>query len=336
MNLNSIDFEYVLIGIICFIIAGSVHEFAHAFSAYILGDDTARINGRMTLNPLAHIDMWGSLFFPFFGAISGLPVIGWMKPVPVNPNNFKNPSRDDAICALAGPFSNLLQASFILIVLKLIRMVIIGFSLSTNILVGYIYFALKVYFSINICLMIFNLLPIPPLDGGWILRHFLPDDWKDKFDQIRRYGFIILYVLVITNIFDYIFIPLVNGAESFFTALLTANILVVCLPFAIVSGITLYFLREEVGLFVHRIKHLSTLKILKGEKKDLSFTPAEPALQSTEYTVYSDEYEKKRIAGTAWKTCDRKLFDKLNNVCIKCDKYISCLSEQLKKPSSPS
>ena len=96
----------VLIQMVIFIISGSIHEFAHAFSAYVQGDDTAKKNNRLSINPLKHIDIVGTIIFPLVGAFSGLPVFGWMKPVPINPANFKNPSRDFAISSFAGPFSN--------------------------------------------------------------------------------------------------------------------------------------------------------------------------------------------------------------------------------------
>lgn len=333
MNFGNIDFQYILFGMACFILAGSIHEYAHGFSAYVLGDDTARLNGRMTINPLAHIDIWGTIIFPLFGAISGLPVIGWMKPVPVNPHNFRKPSRDDALCAFAGPFSNLLQASFIIIIIKLFQMIGNVADLSTNIIFITIIKFLLLYFLTNICLMIFNLLPIPPLDGGWILRHFLPDNWKDRFDLFYRYGFIILYLLVVTRIFSFIFVPLVNFAESLFISLYNTNIFLLMLPFAGFLGITLFFLREEVRLFIHRVKHRSTLNMLKGEKMEKPPAQEESNVKDTMYDEQSEEYISESKARTAWKTCDGTMFDKQGKTCIKCDKYVTCLARMLNNGS---
>ncbi|MBN2531696.1 MAG: site-2 protease family protein [Spirochaetales bacterium] len=329
MNFGNIDFQYILFGMASFILAGSIHECAHAFSAYVLGDDTARINGRMTINPLPHIDIWGTIAFPLIGAISGLPVIGWMKPVPVNPLHFRRSSRDYAICSFAGPFSNLLQASFIIIIIKLLQMIIITFGLSSNVILTTVFDFFWIYFLTNICLMIFNLFPVPPLDGGWILRHFLPDDWKDRFDIIYRYGSIILYFLVFTKIFSYIFSPVVNATVSMFAALLHTNIILLILPFAVFSGMILFFLREEVRLFIHRIKHKSTLSILSGEKIDKISANKDLDKNDTIYTNQSEEYKNETKARAAWKTCDGTIFNKQDKTCIKCDKYVKCLSRTL-------
>jgi Zn-dependent protease len=335
MNFSLMTLQYILFGIASFIIAGSLHEYAHAFSAFVLGDDTARMNGRMTLNPAAHVDVWGTIVFPLIGAVSGLPVIGWMKPVPVNPNHFRKPSRDDALCAFAGPFSNLLQASFIIIVIKLFQMIVYAAGLSSNIVMITIYEFLMIYFTTNICLMIFNLFPIPPLDGSWILRHFIPDEWKDRFDSFSRYGFIILYLLVVSRAFSILFNPLVDTVESVFITLMNTNLFLVSLPFILLTGITLYFLRDEVTLFLHRIKHRSTLSILRGEKKEQS-PVLEPATGTDDslYSRQSEEYINEAKARSAWKTCDMSLFDKQRDICIKCDNYVKCLSKSLREKNA--
>src|SRR4030043_1127814 len=119
---KQLDFQQLIIilgGMSLFLISGSIHEFFHAFSAYVLGDDTAKRDGRLTINPVYHIDIIGSIIFPLIGAFTGMKIIGWMKPVPVNPMNFKNPSKGHAITSFAGPFSNFMQASFGIIIFKL-------------------------------------------------------------------------------------------------------------------------------------------------------------------------------------------------------------------------
>lgn len=194
---------YILIGLAAFIISGSVHEFSHAFAAWKLGDDTAKRSGRLTLNPIAHIDIFGSIAFPLFGAFTGFAVIGWMKPIPVNRQYLRNPSRDHALTAFAGPFSNFLQASFWLILLKLL----VDIGARPEGWGTYVYLIVERFFVINLYLMIFNLLPMPPLDGGWILRHFLPAKGKEFYDQYIKYGFIILFALLFIGGLRLLFTP---------------------------------------------------------------------------------------------------------------------------------
>lgn len=142
--------------ILSIIIAISVHEFAHAYSANLLGDQTAKSSGRMSLNPLAHLDPWGIIFLLIVG-------IGWGKPVPVNSLNLKNPRIDTIIVSLAGPFSNLLMAFLMALLFRTIA--------SDNLLTSLLFLIIQT----NLVLMIFNLIPIPPLDGAEILNLILPE-----------------------------------------------------------------------------------------------------------------------------------------------------------------
>lgn len=185
----------VLIPFCCFVVSGSIHEFSHGLAAYFLGDDTAKVNKRLTLNPIAHVDPWGTIFFPLLSAFTALPVLGWMRPVPINSLNFKKNGKGMAITAFAGPYSNLLQALFAFI-LSTIYLQIQPFlsqpiPLVSTILYNYIY--------INLILMVFNLLPFPPLDGGWILRYFLPLNQKALYDRLYPYGKVLLYFFIFTK-----------------------------------------------------------------------------------------------------------------------------------------
>jgi len=176
------------------IIAMVIHEWAHARVAYALGDYTPKLDGRLTLNPAAHVDLVGllMLFVVHFG---------WAKPVRINPNNFTNPRRDDILVSLAGPMSNLITAFLTLIVwVMLLRF---GITMSEGAAT-----VLQMIMIININFAIFNMLPIPPLDGSQILRNLLPYELAYKFAQLERYSFLILIIFLMTPILGYVFVPL--------------------------------------------------------------------------------------------------------------------------------
>ena len=176
------------------VIAMVIHEFSHARVAYALGDYTPRLQGRLTLNPAAHVDPIGllMLFIVHFG---------WAKPVQINPMNFKNPRRDDILVSLAGPASNLIVAFVALIVLVLLAKA--DFPLSEGLLVV---FNLIIVYNINFA--IFNMLPIPPLDGSHILKNLLPYELARGYEQLERYSFIFLLIIIATPILSYVFVPL--------------------------------------------------------------------------------------------------------------------------------
>jgi len=187
------DFErlqLVPLWIIAFLISGAFHEFAHAWSAYKLGDETAAREGRMTLNPLPHIDPVGLIFLVLI-AISGIG-IGWMKPVPVNPYNLRNPRRDMMLISLAGPAANLILAAFFIVVIKVAP----GLFVEGNPISKLLW----VYLILNVVLAVFNLLPLYPLDGSKIVEGLLPEELVDTWAQTYRFGFIILIVLFFTGI----------------------------------------------------------------------------------------------------------------------------------------
>ena len=241
MNITPENILNILIGMIAFIISGSVHEFSHAFAAYKLGDDTAKKAGRLTLNPIAHIDIFGSIFFPLISAITGFAIIGWMRPVPVNRNYLKNPSKDHALTAFAGPFSNFLQASLWLIVLKLL----VDIGVQPRGIFEIVYKFIDLFFRINLYLMIFNLLPIPPLDGGWILRHFLPEQGKKLYDKYIRYGFIILYALLFIGGLKILFTPISVIISLIGKNMIIVHFLVFCIPAVIGISLLSLFLKNN-------------------------------------------------------------------------------------------
>jgi Zn-dependent protease len=210
MTLQHVD---ILFQLIVFLFAISIHESAHAWMANRCGDPTARMLGRITLNPIKHIDLFGTVILPLIALISHFPVLGWAKPTPVNPRNFKNPTRDDILTSVVGPISNFIVVIGAVIVLILIattsqlggaivRAIPYAYPNQLNELgaqTGSVLLPLSLLFydlmTINIVLAIFNLIPLPPLDGSHVLRHFLSGPALQAYDRVGWIGLMLLVYL---------------------------------------------------------------------------------------------------------------------------------------------
>lgn len=176
-----------------------VHEVAHGLAALACGDPTAKEHGRLTLNPAAHLDGFGSVLLPLVMALLGGPVFAFAKPVPYNPARLCNPRRDELVVALAGPASNLVQAAVGACVLRLTWDPLVGAALAGTLSVdvfGWIYTALYTYVAVNLVLCFFNLIPIPPLDGSKVVLYFLSGEARASYYRLQQYAMPILIVVL--------------------------------------------------------------------------------------------------------------------------------------------
>ena len=198
-----------------FLFALSFHESAHGLIAHKLGDDTAKRLGRITLNPIPHIDLIGTIILPlvlFFSPGVRVPIGGWAKPVPVDLRNFKNPRQDNLWVALAGPVSNLVLAlicSGLLHLLVMATPYLAGMGEKSFFAsgAGILYGLLEVSIWINLGLAFFNLIPLHPLDGGKVVEGLLPASWVPAFNRMAIYGILIIFVLFYVGAFRYLYIP---------------------------------------------------------------------------------------------------------------------------------
>ena len=194
--MENLDLARILIGFTVLLLSLSFHEAAHAWSADALGDPTARRLGRVSLNPAVHIDPIGTLLFPLIALLTNLPLIGWAKPVPVNPANLHGHwKRKYMMIAAAGPASNLVLA-----VIGAIGVRLIGFEGGANPATSQIFQFLLMMVVLNVLLAVFNMLPVPPLDGGNVLMGLLRGRASELFNSLRPFGMIILYALLISGI----------------------------------------------------------------------------------------------------------------------------------------
>ena len=189
-NLNWSVLTDMLLAVIPALICITLHELSHGFVAYKLGDNTAKNMGRLTLNPIKHIDIFGLIMMVVFK-------FGWAKPVPVNMRNFKNPKRDMAITALAGPLSNVLICCVVLFIYGLVYL---PCNLAGTEFAGSLLYAVYITAYLSIALAIFNIIPIPPLDGSKVLFSLMSDESYMKLMRYERYGMLLLLVLIVTDV----------------------------------------------------------------------------------------------------------------------------------------
>lgn len=195
------EFPYVIVTLI---IAFSVHEFAHAFVAYKFGDSTAKNQGRLTLNPLKHLDPFGTILIFIAG-------FGWARPVPVNRFFFKNPRLAGILVSVAGPLSNLLLAALA----YLAWYSMLAFGIAENMQLGLMDF-FNIFIQLNMVLFVFNLLPFPPLDGYRIIEDVVPNNVRPRLTQYESYGVLIFLILVVTPLDQYTIHPIMNVVIPFF------------------------------------------------------------------------------------------------------------------------
>ena len=186
------DIAQILIAFAVLLFSLTVHEAAHAFTADRLGDPTARLLGRVSLNPAVHIDPIGTVLFPLIAIATNLPVIGWAKPVPVDGRNLSHFRRDFMLIAAAGPASNLLLA----VLAAVIWHVLSGGAIEAAGVPEFVVTVLQRMLLINVLLAVFNMIPIPPLDGHKILTGILPSFWYPVLAPLERYGFLVLLLLI--------------------------------------------------------------------------------------------------------------------------------------------
>ncbi len=213
MNNNIIE---IILNVAVLLFSVSVHESAHGWMAEKFGDPTARNQGRITLNPVPHLDPIGSVLFPLILAISGAPVFGWAKPVLVNPYNLRDRRRAQMYISAAGPVSNLiLGGAGIVLFLLLKGMGVVNLSfLLMGTEPGLLTLLLLSLIMVNIYLAIFNLLPVPPLDGSGILEGMLKGEALYNYQKIKPYGFIILIMIIFTGILSVIARPILRFVFS--------------------------------------------------------------------------------------------------------------------------
>ena len=201
----------------CLVVAVILHEISHGVVALWFGDDTAKRAGRLTLNPVPHIDPFGSIILPAMGALTGLPIIGFAKPVPVNPARLRNPRRDMLFVSLAGPATNFLLMGIAAVVVR--QMLRDGGFLGADISSEGADLAVQILFAfavVNLFLGLFNLLPIPPLDGSALIERVLPREWLPGWQRFRPYGFLVLMLLVIsTNAVGQVIEPFYDALYDF-------------------------------------------------------------------------------------------------------------------------
>jgi Zn-dependent protease len=216
--LREIDPGNVIIFFIVLLFSLSFHEAAHAWTSEKFGDDTGRLQGRITLNPIPHIDLLGTIIFPLVSAIYGIPLLGWAKPVQTNPLLWRDKTKANIMVSAAGPISNFILATIAFVAIKILMLsgvltlqgfyydLVVPTSGQPAFMIP-LAILLSVMLMLNVLLGVFNLIPVPPLDGSHVLEEILPRGMAEAYYQIRPYGFILLYGLMFLGVFNAIFIP---------------------------------------------------------------------------------------------------------------------------------
>lgn len=213
----------VMLWFVVFLFSLSVHESAHAFVSDRFGDDMGRLLGRISLNPIVHIDPIGTILFPLMGALFAIPIFGWAKPVPVNPLAWREKDKANFWVSAAGPLSNFSLAIIFFLIVKSLDLA--GFVGPTF---GYRYVVagvgvmepiaklLSLGLTVNLALGIFNLFPVPPLDGSKMLYSILPSEAQSGFEQIERFGMVLLFALVYFGVFGLVWFPVIAVVRQLF------------------------------------------------------------------------------------------------------------------------
>ena len=221
------DFLTAAVGLVAFIFSVIVHENAHGLAAERFGDPTARELGRITMNPIPHIDPIGSILLPLAAFLSGIPFLGWAKPVPVNGANLRNPVVHGAYVAAAGPISNFLlafAAAALWIIVGLVFKHVPGLIESGERSLYFFNTLCSSLIMVNCVLAMFNLLPIPPLDGHWILMRYLPPGPREALRSMGRWGFFILILLLWSGLLWRVLGPPLSAVVSGYHALVTTAV----------------------------------------------------------------------------------------------------------------
>ncbi|HEU0016129.1 MAG TPA: site-2 protease family protein [Longimicrobium sp.] len=195
------QFSELLLALPVLLLSLSAHEFAHAWVALRQGDDTAYMLGRVTMNPAAHVDPIGTLLFPAISILTGAPLLGWARPVPTNPRKYRHYKRGDILVSIAGVCANaVLALVFAVLFWIAVRTVGAGTDWRANPVVQLAFFGVVS----NVGLILFNLLPIPPLDGSHVFYHLLPPSMGASYRQLNQYGFLLLWLLVLTGALNFL------------------------------------------------------------------------------------------------------------------------------------
>ena len=220
--MGNIDVGNLIIFFIVLLFSLSFHEAAHAWTSEKFGDDTGRLQGRITLNPIPHIDPIGTILFPLLSSLVGIPLLGWAKPVQTNPRLWRDKTKANICVSAAGPISNFILATIAFVIIKIMMLsgvlfltggyyTLVSPAPGQSAFMAPLAVFLSVMLLLNVLLGVFNLIPVPPLDGSHVLEEMLPSGMAEAYYQIRPYGYLLLYGLMFLGVFSAIFRPVYNG-----------------------------------------------------------------------------------------------------------------------------